>query len=204
MLYELITISCPLLSLGRTSEGVRAWTSAPEARGELLGCWRTDIGPLGRIVALRGFATLDELMVERERALLSASPAGASREADAVSLESYRPFPFLPTVRPGRFGKVYEFRTYRLRPGGLSPTLRGWEVALGRARPYADHLVTNMSAIDGAPRITHIWAFDSLEERARLRADAYAAGVWPPAGGPDNIAGATSTIGLPEAFSPLC
>ena len=204
MLYELITISCPVLGLGRASEGVRAWTSAPEARGELLGCWRTDIGPLGRIVALRGYATLDELLIERERAVLSASPVGASPEADAVSLESYRSFPFIPPVRPGRRGKVYEFRTYRLRPGGLSPTLRGWEAALGRARPYADHLVTNMFAIDGAPRITHVWAFDSLEERTRLRADAYAAGVWPPAGGPDNIVEATSTIGLPEAFSPLC
>lgn len=204
MLHELITVSCPLLGLDRASDQVRTWTCGPEARGELLGCWRTDIGALGRIMALRGFETPDELMAERERAAMSPSPFGASPETDTVSLESHRPFPFLPAVTPGRRGNVYEFRTYRLRPGGLPPTLRGWEVALERARPYADHLVTNMSAIDGAPRITHVWAFDSLEERARLRAAAYATGVWPPPGGPEQIVEATSTIGVPEAFSPLC
>ena len=203
MLYEIITVTCPLLGLARALEGVRTWTSEPEARGELLGCWRTDIGALGRILALRRFSTLDDMMVERERAAMSASPIGASPETDAVSLESYKAFSFLPEVRPGQHGKVYEFRTYRLRPGGLSPTLRGWEAALERARPYTDHLVTNMFAIDGAPRITHVWAFESLEERARLRADAYATGMWPPLGGPENIVEATSTIGLPEAFSPL-
>ena len=204
MLHDLVTLSCPLLALDRAAAGLRTWTAEPEARGALLGCWRTDIGELGRVVALRGFGTLDDLMAERDRAALSPRPLGAVPETDTVSLEGHRPFPFLPAARPGRRGRVYEFRTYRLRAGGLLPTLRGWEAALGRARPYADHLVTALSALDGATRIAHVWAFDSLEERARLRAEAYAAGVWPPPGGPESILRATSTIAVPEPFSPLC
>jgi hypothetical protein len=58
-------------------------------------------------------------------------------------------------------------------------------------------------ALDGAPRITHIRAFENLEERARLRANGYRAGVWPPKFGPEQILDATSVIGLPEALSPL-
>jgi hypothetical protein len=36
-----------------------------------------------------------------------------------------------------------------------------------------------MYALDGPPRITHIWGFESLEQRAALRAKFYAAGLWP-------------------------
>jgi hypothetical protein len=60
-----------------------------------------------------------------------------------------------------------------------------------------------MYALDGPPRITHVWGFSSLEERAALRAKSYAAGIWPPKGGPENIHEATSAIALPEAYSPL-
>ena len=53
-----------------------------------------------------------------------------------------------------------------------------------------------MYALDGPSRITHIWAFTSLEQRAALRAQACDAGVWPPKGGPEQILEATSTIAL--------
>jgi hypothetical protein len=57
----------------------------------------------------------------------------------------------------------------------------------------------NMYALDGAPRITHIWGFDSLAQRASLRSAAYSAGLWPPKGGPENILEAISIIALPES-----
>ena len=36
MLYELTTLSCPLLSLAEAAEGVRAWTFDAEAAGDVL------------------------------------------------------------------------------------------------------------------------------------------------------------------------
>ena len=203
MLYELTTLSCPLLSLDVASESTRGWVSDPEAKGTLLGCWRTDIGTLGRLLVLRGFATVDELMLERRRASMSTDPFGAGTIVTALSMESFAPFPFLPPVEPAAFGRFYEFRTYRLKPGGVSPTLAGWERAIGPARDYTSHLVINMYGLDGAPRIVHIWGFASLEERAALRSKAYAAGLWPPPGGPEQIVEATSMIGIPERYSPL-
>ena len=203
MLYELATLSCPLLAVGRASEGVYDWVNDAEAKGELFGCWRTEIGTLGRLIVLRGFEAPEDMTAERHRALLSANPFNAGSVVTALEMDSYAPFPFLPPIRTGDRGGVYEFRTYRLKPGGLSPTLAAWEAALAPAREYTKHLVTNMYALDGAPRITHIWAFTSLEERAELRSRAYGAGVWPPEGGPDQIAEATSTIALPQGPSSL-
>ena len=203
MLYELATLSCPLLAVGQAFEGVHAWVGNSEAKGELLGCWRTEFGTLGRLLVLRRFEAPEDMTAERRRALLSANPFNAGSVVTALEMDSYAPFPFLPPIRTGDRGGVYEFRTYRLKPGGLPPTLVGWEAAIAPAQEYTEHLVVNMYALDGAPRITHIWAFTSLEERTGLRARAYGAGVWPPMGGPEQIAEATSTIALPQGTFPL-
>ena len=203
MFYELTTLACPLLSVADVSDAARAWTSDPAAHGTLLGCWRTEIGTLGRLLVLRGFGTVDTLAKERKRALFSDTPFNAGNSVTALSMDSYAPFAFLPPLRTGAFGRVYEFRTYTLKPGGLPPTLAGWQEAIEPARDYTAHRVINMYALDGPPRITHIWGFASLEQRSALRAAAYGAGVWPPKGGPEQILEATSTIALPEGFSPL-
>lgn len=203
MLYELATLSCPLLAVGQASEGVHAWLDDADAKGALVGCWRTEIGTLGRLIVLRGFAAPEDMTAERRRALLSANPFNAGPVITALEMDSYAPFPFLPPIRTGDRGGVYEVRTYRLKPGGLPPTLAAWEAAIEPARAYTQHLVVNMYAIDGAPRITHIWGFPSLEERAALRSHAYESGIWPPKGGPDQIAEATSTIALSQGRSPL-
>ncbi|MFC6744866.1 NIPSNAP family protein [Methylobacterium persicinum] len=86
---------------------------------------------------------------------------------------------------------------------GLPPTLAAWEAAIAPAQEYTRHLVTNLYALDGPPRITHVWAFDSLEQRAHLRETHYANGTWPPKGGPDQIAEAMSVIALPVAGQAL-
>jgi hypothetical protein len=55
-----------------------------------------------------------------------------------------------------------------------------------------------MYALDGPPRITHIWDFESLAQRASLRSTGFSAGVWPPKGGPENVLKAVSVIAMPE------
>ncbi|MDR3376673.1 MAG: NIPSNAP family protein [Ancalomicrobiaceae bacterium] len=203
MLFELATLSCPLLALQKAADGAAAWVRDSQAKGQLLGCWRTEMGTLGRLLVLRGFESPEDMTAERRRALLSDRPFHAGSVVTTVEMDSYVPFPFLPPIRTGDRGGVYEFRTYRLKPGGLAPTLAGWEAAIGPAREYTAHLVVNMYALDGAPRITHIWGFGSLAERAELRETAYGSGVWPPKGGPEQIIEATSTIALPMDGSPL-
>ena len=203
-IYEVTTLSCPLLSVSEASVGARAFISENGAAGELLGCWRTEIGQLGRLLLLRGFDTPEELAIERRRALLSVDPFNGNGIVTAMNMETYAPFPFLPPVQPKLMGGIYEFRTYHLKPGGLPATLDGWKKAITPAIEYTSHLAINMYALDGPPRITHIWGFESLEQRAALRSEFYAAGLWPPQGGPEQIMEATSTIAMSEATSPLC
>ncbi|MCS3495617.1 hypothetical protein M2189_005424 [Bradyrhizobium japonicum] len=196
--YELTSLACPMLGTSDVATAARDWVAASDATGTLLGCWRTEFSTLGRLLILRSFETRDALDQERRRALLSANPFNAGRLITALEMDSYQRFPFLPPLQPGTYGNVYEFRTYKLIPGGLPPTLAGWEAAIAPARDYTAHLMINMYALDGPPRITHIWGFESLAQRASLRSTAFATGVWPPKGGPDNVREAVSVIAMPE------
>ena len=202
MLYELVTISSPPLAQDAASTAAHDWVTKGE--GELLGAWRTEIGELFQIKLLRCYDSIAAIDKERMRALSSAKPFGIEDPTVQLQLERYERFPFLSEIAPKEFGRFYEFRTYFLKPGGLPPTLAGWKAAIAPAHEYTDHLVVNMYALDGLPRITHIWVFSNLEQRAALRARHYAAGLWPPKGAPEQVARATSTICIPESYSPLC
>jgi hypothetical protein len=207
MHYELATITLPFGTAGQAATSVQAFSSAPDAQGELLGCWFTDIGRLNQMLVLRGFTDLAALQAERQRTQRAASPFGCGEFMQAIELHSYEGFPWMKPVRPsaesGIRGPVYEIRTYGFKPGGVQPTIDLWQQAMP-AREQVSPCVVAMVALDGAPRFTNIWAYPSLDARGKARADAVAQGIWPPKGGPAWLTtDMHSTIALPTAVSPL-
>ena len=207
MYYELATLTLPFGTLGQAATQVQAFASDPEARGELLACWSSDLGELNRLIVLRSFADLATLEAERQRTQLSASPFGCGDLYLSLNLESFRGFPWMKPLRPsaesGIVGPVYEIRTYGIKPGGVQPTLDLWQQSLP-ARDALSPCVVAMLALDGPLRFTNIWAYPTLEARSRARTDAVAQGIWPPKGGPAHLSTQmVSTIALPTAVSPL-
>ena len=207
MYYELATLTLPFGAAGPAATAVHAFTTAPEAGGELLGCWFTDIGRLNQMTVLRGFGDVAALEAERARTQASASPFGCGELAVAIEQHSYRGFPWMKPVRPsaesGIAGPVYEIRTYGFRPGGMQPTIDLWREAVP-AREKISPCVVAMVALDGVPRFTNIWAYPTVEARGKARADAVAQGIWPPKGGPSFLTtDMFSTIAMATAVSPL-
>ncbi|MGT2488952.1 NIPSNAP family protein [Methylobacterium oryzae CBMB20] len=125
MLYELATLSCPLLAVGQVSEGVQAWLDDADAKGTLVGCWRTEIGALGRLIVLRGFEAPEDMTAERRRALLSANPFNAGHVITALEMDSYAPFPFLPPIRTGDRGGGVRGPDLSPQTGGPATDPRG-------------------------------------------------------------------------------
>lgn len=197
MIYELCRISATAPNFTQTAD--RCVQAARENTGEsqLLGAWRTEIGDLFQIILLRAYPDLNRHVDARERTLTGPCEFGADNQAITVSRESFKKFPFLPEVTSANSGKYFELRTYYLKPGGLQPTIAAWENALQPAEEYTSHLIINMYALDGLPRIVHLWTFESLEQRARLREKYYGLKLWPPRGGPEQIDHATNSILLP-------
>lgn len=198
--YELATLSIGLGMAPKAAEAIAAYAAA--GGGSLLGCWASDIGPLNNIAVLRGFADDAELGLERDRTLRSSNPFGCADYLTRLSLDSYAPFPDLPPVEIGAFGPVYEIRSYILKTGGLSPTFEGWAEKLP-ARTAVSKLLVAMYALDGTPRITHIWPYASTNDRARLRAESVQKGTWPPKSSVWLSPEMHSAIYLPTAVSPL-
>jgi hypothetical protein len=84
-LYELTTLSFPLLAVSEVFEGALAYVTDSNAIGELIGGWRTEIGTLGRLLILRGFETAKDLATERKRALLGSKPFNGGRRGLRIS-----------------------------------------------------------------------------------------------------------------------
>lgn len=207
MYYELATLTLPFGTAAQAAQNVQAFCQAPDAQGELLGCWFTDIGVLNQMIVLRGFETLDGLRAERQRTQLSASPFGCGDIYQSLEQHSYQGFPWMKPVRPsaesGIYGPVYEIRTYGIKTGGVQATIDLWEQYVP-PREKLSPCVIAMVALDGPLRFTNIWAYESLNARSQIRADAVAQGIWPPKGGPAHLTtNMVSTIGLPTAVSPL-
>lgn len=205
--YELATLSTPVAHqrgerLAKLLSGISGSLAEPGVGGKLLGCWLSEFSPQNRILVLRSFDRLDALHEERERMLRSANPFGGGALV-SISLESFAQFPDLPPVAPADFGPVYEFRTYHLKIGGLTPTLEAWGKAIP-GRTALSPVVTVMYALDGPPRFTHIWAYKSFEHRLDIRAEAVATGAWPAKGAPDWLmTEMKSECYVPTAISPL-
>lgn len=207
MFYELATLTLPFGTAGTAAQNVQAFCTAPEAQGELLACWFTDIGQLNQMIVLRGFADIATLQTERERTQKSASPFGCGEIFQTLEQHSYQGFPWMQPVRPsdesGLAGPVYEIRTYGIKPGGVQATIDLWEQYVP-PRAQLSPCVVAMVALDGPLRFTNIWAYPTLDARSKARADAVAQGIWPPKGGPAHLTtNMFSTIALPTAVSPL-
>ena len=203
MRYELATLTIAIGAAKAVSAGIEEYVQASDARGTLLGCWISEIGVLNEVTVLRGFTDDTDWLAERQRMLASANPFNCASLITRLSLDAYAPFPFCAPVVPGSHGQVYEIRTYRLKHGGLIPTIAAWQTAVP-ARTALSPLVIAMHALDGEPRFTHIWPYPSIEARAAIRTEAVAQGIWPPKGGPDWLTGdMRSTLAVPLPISPL-
>jgi hypothetical protein len=207
MYYELATMTLPFGTAAQAATSVQAYSTSPDAKGELLGCWFTDIGQLNQMIVLRGFADLAMLQTERERTQKSADPFGCGAVFQSLEQHSYRGFPWMKPVRPsaesGITGPVYEIRTYGIKTGGVQPTIDLWAQYVP-PREKLSPCVIAMVALDGPLRFTNIWAYSSLDARSKARAVAVAQGIWPPKGGPAHLTtNMVSTIAMPTAVSPL-
>jgi hypothetical protein len=200
-IYELTTLEIKVFSNASVYAALEK--NLPEAGGELLGAFASDIGDLSRVLVLRRFASADAQAEARLKLLMQKDPLGCAEWLVSLRSENYALFPFLAEPKPGKMGRWYEFRTYSIRQGALAETIEAWKDAVP-ARTAMSPMVGAFTALDGdQPRFLNIWTYDTLEDRARIRGEAVKQGVWPPKGGPANLTKMQSTVCAPVPFSPL-
>jgi NIPSNAP len=194
-IYELTTLEIKVFSNAKVYAALQE--RLPSAGGTLLGAFASDIGELSRVMLLREFADADAAAAAKHSLL------GCGEWLVALKSGSHALFPFLDAPKPATLGKWYELRTYSLRHGKLAETIDAWKDALP-ARHAMSPCAGVFTALDGEqPRFLNIWAYKSVDERAKIRADAVAQGVWPPKGGPANLTKMHSDLCMALPFSPM-
>lgn len=201
IVHELTTLEIEVFSNAKVYAALEQ--ALPAAGGTLLGAFATDIGELSQVLLLRRFESADEQAEARLRLLLDRNPLGCGEWLVGLKAEVFSLFPFLDQPQAGRCGTWYEFRTYSIRQGALADTLTAWQDAVPR-RTRLSPMIGAFTALDGEqPRFLNIWAYDSVDQRAQIRAQAVQQGIWPPVGGPANLTKMRSTLAAPLPFSPL-
>jgi len=97
---------------------------------------------------------------------------------------------------------IYEFRTYTLQVRTMPEFLKRFGEALPKRlelSPLAACWTTEFGPLN---QVIHVWAYKDTNERARIRAEAVKAGVWPPKVA-EFITDMKSEILEPLPFSPL-
>lgn len=203
MQYDVTILTVRPGTAPRAIAKLEAPLTSGHAGKNFLACWYSEIGALNQILIIRHSPNLAEAIAEREAVLRSGNPFGIGEFIVGMTMDTYTSFDFVKPMHAGTYGPFYEVRSYILKPGGLAPTIALWEKALP-ARANISPLLAAMTSVSGAvTRFMHIWPYASLDDRQRLRGKSVTDGVWPPPGGPDQLAIMQTDIYLPAVFSPM-
>src|ERR1700691_175200 len=75
---------------------------------------------------------------------------------------------------------IIEMRTYTLRPGSIAEAEKRFGEALPAREKHSKLAAFWHTAVGPLNQIIHVWAYDSFEHRASVRATAMKEANWPP------------------------
>jgi hypothetical protein len=203
MIYELRTYT---LKPGTVAEFERRWAPLIEGRQRLspLGAlWHTEIGPLNEMVHVWPYESLDERARIRAAAVEQGIwPPNTLELIVKQRSEILMPAPFMRPMQPAVLGNIYEMRIYTYQPGSMPQVLRRWADAVPHREKYSPLAACWYSEIGDLNLFIHVWPYESLAERDRIRAEASKDPHWPPPTG-EFLVSTENKILVPAAFSPL-
>ena len=159
-----------------------------EKHSKLGAFWHTEMGPLNQVVHVWEYDDLDHRTRAREAASkdpdLQKLQGGAEFVVEQQS-DIVTPAPFMHPLgsRDYGTGNVYEMRMYNYAPGDIPKVMTAWEKAMPQREEYSPLAGCWQSELGGLNRFTHVWVYENLNERDRIRAESSAAGHWPPQAG---------------------
>ena len=75
---------------------------------------------------------------------------------------------------------IYEFRTYTLQPRALPEFLKRFGEALPPRLALSKLAAFWYTEIGPLNQVIHVWSYENVLERSRVRAEAVKKGIWPP------------------------
>ena len=169
----------------------------------LFGYWYSEFGQLNQALHIWPYRDLQERTEVRERVSgLDYWPPPSQDLLAGQNTEIYIPAPFNDESITGDQGPYYELRTYMYAAGDIPKRIDAWAKAIDERRKHSSFIGAWYTELGELNKWAHMWAYTSLEERARVRAEMRAQNIWPAPGGPTPLSQA-NTLYMPFSFSPL-
>lgn len=205
MFYEIRTYT---LATGGVPAFERAFGGALEHRtkhSRLGAFFHTELGPLSEVVHIWPYDDLNQR--QAVRAGLQDEPNWPPpHDATFLAQESWicNPAPFMRPWEDNvqELGAVYEMRIYTYRPGTMPTVIERFAEAIPHREKYSPLAGAWYTEMGPLNRWIHLWPYASLDERARVRAEAATDPHWPPKTR-ELLLTQESKILIPAPFSPM-
>ena len=210
MIYELRTYTTPpgmapqlakySSEIGRPIRG--------DDYGKLEGYWLTEIGPLNQVMHLWSYEDLNDRQAKRaalgqndrwrDEFLPKAGPLILRQDIRLMD-------PVRPLAPPTSSGNVYEYRYYRCKTGKAAAFANNLKEGMAARERHSKNVGLWVSIAGQPNEVSHLWVYDSLNQRAEARAAATADPDWRAVlakNGP-LLEEMTSIVMIPTASSPM-
>ena len=170
---------------------------------QLFGFWYTEAGPLNQVVHVWPYADMNERLAIRAKAVEDGVwPPNTSEFVNEMRSEIFLPAPFMKNRGEAKLGPVYEMRIYTYAVGDIPNVIAKWSEHIEEREKFSPLVGAWHSELGGLNTWIHMWAYESYDHRAEVRAETRAKGVWPPPGGIAPLRQENKLL-LPMSFSPL-
>lgn len=171
---------------------------------QLGGFFYTEIGALNQVVHIWPYEDLNHRSEVRKTVVEEGvwPPDNSELVVDQRS-DILIPVPFMRSLEPKKYGPIYEMRIYTYQPGQIPGVISAWSEAIDEREKLSPLVGCWYSEIGELSTFIHLWAYSSLDERQKVRAEALATGIWPPRSGVTAPVTQENKIMLPADFSPL-
>lgn len=204
MIYEIRTYT---LRPGATAEFESVFEKALPYRQKyspLAAFWHTEAGPLNQVIHVWPYENLQQRTEIRGKAAEDPNwPPKTQGMILSMESEIFIPAPFSPALGGGKkMGNIYEMRIYQYQPGAIPTVIQRWGEALQGGRLNLSPIAACMSSEIGQLNVwIHIWPYQDLAERARIRAESQKLSTWPPQTREFLVSQQTKIL-IPASFSP--
>ena len=204
MIYEFRTYDLRPRTIGEYEKVVGTALAGGRLKySPLFGYWYTEFGPLNQALHIWTYEDMKHRTEVRAKvANLGYWPPPSGPMLAGQDSSIFLPAPFNDEKITGNQGPYYELRTYRYATGDMPKVIDSWGKAIGERRKHSAFIGCWYSEIGELNIWQHMWAYKSLEERARIRKEMTEKSIWPPAGAPSPWV-QTNRLFMPFPFSPL-
>jgi hypothetical protein len=183
MIFEMRTY---LLKPGTVAEFEARFDAGLPARARLsplAGLWHSEVGTLNQVIHVWPYKDLNERERIRAQAIETRVwPVKVQEFILEMESKILYPAPFSPNFPVGAHGPLYEFRTYTYNPGGIARVIEAWAPRIEARNEISPLIFAGHTEIGPLNQWVHVWAYENMGERERLRAVAMppSGGNWPP------------------------